>query len=62
MKLKLLRKNIYGTTKYYPACPKSKVLAELAGTTTLTESALRLCGKLGYDFELVQQPFILSEI
>lgn len=42
-------KNIYGQDKIYPACEKSKVFAELAGTTTLTPASIALIKKLGYE-------------
>ena len=58
MKLKVTTKHVYGVNKIYPACRNSKLLAELAGTTTLTESAIHLLIKLGYEFEQVQRPLL----
>ena len=60
MKLKVTRKEVYGVAKIYPACRNSKLIAELAGTKTLTESAIHTCIKLGYEFEQVQRPLLES--
>ena len=49
--------NNYGVTVVYPACEQSKLLAQLAGTRTLTRHALDTIRKLGYSIE-VYQPVI----
>lgn len=46
-------KQVYGNTVAYPKCEQSKLLAQLAGTTTLTIQALKTIKALG--FEVVQQ-------
>ena len=45
----------YGTTVVYPACHTSKLIAQLAGTRTLTDRAIEIIKQLGYAIE-VQQP------
>lgn len=40
-------KNVYGNTLYYPACEKSKIFAEIAGSKTLTLDAIEQIKKLG---------------
>lgn len=45
-------KNVYGVLKVYPACPKSRLFAEIAGSKTLTHRALTQIEALGY--EIVQ--------
>lgn len=49
--------NNYGVTVVYPACDKSRLLAQLAGTRTLTSHALKTIAALGYSIE-VYQPVI----
>lgn len=41
-------RELYGVTKFYPECDNAKVFAQIAGTTTLTETNLRRIMKLGY--------------
>ena len=45
----------YGIRVVYPACHTSKLLAQLAGTRTLTDRALSVVKQMGYSIE-VQQP------
>jgi hypothetical protein len=40
-------KNVYGNTLYYPACEKSKIFAEIAGSKTLTLDTIEQIEKLG---------------
>jgi hypothetical protein len=47
-------KSVYGKSAIYPACDKSRLFAAIAGTTTLTQSALRQIKTLGYDIEVKQ--------
>ena len=44
----------YGTTVVYPACHTSKLIAQLAGTRTLTDRALALVKQLGYAINVQQ--------
>lgn len=48
-------RNVYGNDLVYPACEKSRLLAELAGRKTLTPSDLRTIRELGYD--VTESPF-----
>ena len=52
MKLKVKIKNVYGTEKIYPVCDKSKIFANIAGTTTLTDSTIFNLKVLGYTLEV----------
>lgn len=47
-------KNVYGTEKIYPACEKSKVLAQLANSKTLTDRVINNAKKLGFTFSVKQ--------
>jgi hypothetical protein len=51
--LKLEIKTVYGVVKAYPMCDQSKLLAKIAGTTTLTSQNLKHIQALGYSFECV---------
>ena len=57
MNIQIEIKNHYGNTMYYPACDKSRLLARLAGTKTLTPESLRTIKELGYNVQ-VKQPTI----
>lgn len=48
----LLRKEQYGKAVYYPICDKAKVFANIAGTKTLTNDAVRRIKELGYKFNI----------
>lgn len=43
-------RKVYGKTVVYPHCRVAKLLAELAGTKTLTADALVILTKLDYEF------------
>jgi len=45
----------YGTRRVYPKCSTSRTLAEIAGTTTLTERDVNLIKQLGYTFRVVTE-------
>lgn len=53
MKVQVTIKNNYGQEHVYPVCETAIHLCELAGTKTFTEANLRICKKLGYEFEMV---------
>lgn len=53
MKITVKIRQVYGNTVAYPVCHQAKLLAQLAGTTTLTIQALKTIKALG--FEVVQQ-------
>ena len=47
-------KNVYGENKAYPVCEHAKILAEIAGTRTLTPENLKRIEKLGLEI-IVEQ-------
>jgi len=47
--LYLNKREVYGNTVYYPACTNSKLLAQIAGTKTLTQYALSRAVLMGYE-------------
>lgn len=46
-------RNVYGNETIYPICSQAKLFARLAGTKTLTQSALLLIQELGYTVQTV---------
>ena len=44
---------VYGNITLYPVCERAKLLAEIAGTKTLTNKTLGLAERMG--FQIVQQ-------
>lgn len=40
---------IYGKLTVYPVCERAKLIAQIAGTTTLTHQALCLAERLGFE-------------
>lgn len=53
--IKLRPKDQYGCLVFHPACKKSELFAQLAGTKTLTAHAIKLIMQLGYTVTYVQQ-------
>ena len=51
--------NNYGVRVVYPHCEQSKLLAQLAGTRTITSHALKTITALGYQIEVYQPVVIL---
>ena len=45
-------KQVYGNETVYPVCENAKLFAQLAGTRTLTRSALSVIKQLGYDIQV----------
>ena len=45
-------RNVYGQEKIYPVCEHAHMLAELAGTKTFTDHAIRLIKKMGIQIAL----------
>ena len=45
----------YGTRTIYPVCETAKLLAELAGTKTLTTQALDIIKRMGYAINVQQE-------
>lgn len=60
MILEIKIKDVYGNQTLYPVNEKARILAEIAGTKTLTKETVALAKKLGFTFEVVQpiQPII----
>lgn len=48
-------KDVYGQTKVYPMCEKSKLFAEIAGTKTLTTYNIQKIKALGYEVKIKPQ-------
>ena len=55
MEITVMIKQVYGNRAIYPACSKSKLLAEIAGTKTFTSRALDSIKALGYSIQVKQQ-------
>lgn len=51
MSITVSYRDVYGVTKVYPVCERAKLFADLAGTKTLTDHALRTIQRLGYSIE-----------
>jgi hypothetical protein len=51
MKIIIRTKSVYGIVQAYPACPVSRLFADLTGTKTLTREALNTIKKLGFAIE-----------
>lgn len=47
MQIIIERRDVYGRPTYYPVCRTAKLFAELAGTKTLTQGALRTIREMG---------------
>ena len=43
-------KNVFGVDKIYPVSAAAHVLAQIAGTVTLTRETIQLAKRLGYSF------------
>ena len=48
-------KDVYGQKTIYPVCDKAKIFARLAGTKTLTMSAIVEIKKLGFGLVIKDQ-------
>jgi hypothetical protein len=55
MKITIRIDKNYGVETAYPACAQSRLLADLAGTKTLTRRALDTIAALGYTITLAQE-------
>ena len=54
-KLTVRKESAWGNVRIVPVCETSKLLAQLAGTKTLTDEAVRIAKELGYTFELERE-------
>ena len=52
-------KESYGRRLIYPACETSDILCKLAGTTTLTDQAVKYIKALGYNIKVKQKEIIV---
>ena len=52
MRIEITAKTVYGQTKFYPSNQAARLLAEIAGTATLTERALMLARGMGCEIIL----------
>ena len=57
--IKVRVKNVYGMRMVYPECDKSRIFAQCAGHTVLTENTLDCIRRLGYLIEVVQEKVML---
>lgn len=55
MKITVQIKNVYGNEQIYPVCQQARLLADLAGTKTLTRHAINLIKALGYTVDVQQK-------
>ena len=57
MKTKILieLRNVYGVTTVYPADEQAQLLAQIAGTKTLTHTTLALAERMGFSIEQKEQ-------
>ena len=55
-------KNVYGEFKAYPANAAAEILAQIAGTKTLTRQALALAERMGLVVEQKQTAPTLKDI
>ena len=46
MRIELISKSVYGVVKFYPANETAKVIAQIAGTITISPAMIALCRKL----------------
>lgn len=54
MEIKVRIVSQYGTTRVFPACHKSDAFCSIAGTVTLTDSAIKAIKYLGYTVTVMQ--------
>jgi len=52
MRIEITARTVYGQTKFYPSNHQARMLAEIAGTATLTERALMLAREMGCEIVL----------
>lgn len=48
-------RTVYGNRSIYPVCDTARLFAQIAGTKTLTASALDVIRSLGYQVQVKQQ-------
>ena len=55
MHIKVSLRNVYGSGLVYPVCDNAKEFASIAGTKTLSESAIESIRRLGYSVDIIPQ-------
>ena len=58
--ISITERNIYGETKFYPACDTSRLLCEVAKTKQVTASIIAICKANG--FRVIVAPVTPREI
>jgi len=56
--IKIRVDRVYGNLVTYPVCERAKLIAELAGTKTLTHASLCLAERLGFEIVNVASPVL----
>lgn len=46
--ISITERNVYGETRFYPACDTSRLLCEVAGTKQVTASIIAICKANGF--------------
>jgi hypothetical protein len=54
MQIFITRREVYGTERFYPDCPKAALLARLAHRQTFSRRELQLVKELGYKIVVKQ--------
>jgi hypothetical protein len=57
MRITVQLRSVYGRETVYPACPQSRIFADIAGTRTLTPETLAHIVRLGVEV-LVEAPHV----
>lgn len=55
MEIVIRRRELYGSERFYPDCPKAALLARLAHRRTFTRTELFLIKELGYKIVVKQE-------
>lgn len=54
MEIKVRIVSQFGNKRIFPACEKAELFCKIAGTTTLTDAAIKAIKSLGYTVSVVQ--------
>jgi hypothetical protein len=55
MEIFITRREVYGTERFYPDCPKAALLARLAHRQTFSRRELLMIRQLGYRITVMQE-------
>ena len=58
----LLVKTVYGRDMYYPHCIQSRLLADIAGTVTVTHNTMQCALDMGFDISIVRPDSIIDKM